>query len=704
MEKLFCLALMWLFMFASFVVTYADAEEAVELETIKITDQQDDISERRDAATQKVIVDRKEIESLGVQTVGEVLGKLPGVEVKGGGHRARGMSRDSVQILIDGERQVGGAGGALFRLPADQLERVEILRGSSAEYGGASVLTVNLVLKKALSKRSTDFKLGLGVRGDEPNGQFSWTENGGSNNFSWSLPISFNLHYSPVDSSYERRDSVSGVGTFWQNEQSNGTSKMGHHAFSPRFTWKSDRDSLTISPMYFYGPSNTKSHTNITEYTNPAAGTGLTEVGERDSRESGTHRMWRLRVEGEKHISDAKLTGRMAFNNGQTESNITRNVRDAANVLTTFKENTHTSNKEFNTAARVDKLLFDNHLLSVGAEFVKIRREDAQLFDGGFAATGNHRTSSRDGILWLQDDWTPVDAFTLTTGLRLENMTIAAENISQQRSGLLPSIAARWQPNAQWVLRTSLGAGLKMPRLDEISNATTRSVSANTPVEADKRGNPDLSPERSINFEAAAEHYLPQKAGVIGVNIYVRATQDFVERRVQQEGVRWVDRPFNEGDALHYGIELDGKIKMDDFGFKNATAKAHLTLPHGRVDDERLGITRMARDTPRYVLSMGWDQGVPKWQSSYGVSLQLSGRSETSIPDEQSGFSESRTNLDAYWLYQLSPKFNLRFSGQNLLAADTRKQNTYFASLNDWQLNTDDDGKRSLMVTLEGRW
>jgi iron complex outermembrane receptor protein len=679
------------------------AEDAIVLDTIKITGQQDDTSERRDAVTQKVVISRKEIESLGVMTIGEVLGKLPGVEVKNGGQRARGMSRDSVQILIDGERQVGGGGGVLNRLPAEQLEKVEILRGSSAEYGGASVLTVNLVLKKALSKRSTDFKLGLGLRDTEPNEQLSWTENGGIGNFSWTLPLSLNFNNTPIDSSAKRQDSVSGIRTFSQQEQTDGVSKFGHHAISPRFTWKNGRDSLTLSPMFFYGPGTSKTRTNMMQYSDPVTESGLMKIGERDSEQTSANRMWRVRLEGEKHLADAKLTGRIAFNNAHNDSDVVRQELDAAHVLTVFNESTHSTNKEVNTALRLDKP-FDMHLLSTGAEFVKVRREDTQLFEGGFVDSGIHHASSRDAVLWLQDDWTPVDAFTLTTGLRLENMTIAAENTTQQRVGLLPSIAARWQPNDQWVLRTSLGAGMKMPRLDEISNATTRSVAVNTPVEADKRGNNDLRPERNINFEAAVERYLLEKAGVIGVNLYVRSTHDFIEHRVQLEGVRWVDRPYNEGDALHYGVELDGKIRMDSFGWKGATLKSHLTLPYGRVDDERLGITRMARDTPRYVLSMGLDQTLPAWQSTYGVSLQLSGRSETDIPNEQSAFSESRTTLDAYWLYRLSSKYNIRLSGQNLLAANTNNQNVWLAGSQDWQLNTMEDGKRNMMLTLEGRW
>lgn len=680
------------------------AEEKIELKAITVTGQQDDVSTRRDAATQKVIIERKEIESLGVSTIGEVLSRLPGVELKGGVNRARGMSRDAVQILIDGERQVGGSGGLLDRLPAEQLERVEILRGSSAEFGGASALTVNLVTKKVIAKRSTAFKFGLGKRGDEPNAEFSWTENGGTDNFAWSLPFTSNLRHSPINSSAIRQFSASGVNEFWQEEEARGVSKMGHHTFSPRFTWKSGLDNLTVSPMLFYGPSENKSQTIVMPNINPGGGGGFANLGNRDLQESGTHRMWRLRTEGVKYTNYGKLSGRMAFNNGKSALDTTRDIRDATNVLTRFEESTRTTNKEFNTALRIDQSFFDTHLLSSGVEFVKVRREDAQLFGGGFAGIGNHRATSSDRILWLQDDWTPKDTITLTTGIRVENMEIAAEDISRKRTGVLPSIAVRWQPSDRWVLRTSLGAGMKMPKLDEISNATIRSLGPNTPVEADRRGNANLSPERNVNFEAVVEHYLPQDAGVIGANIYVRATSDFIERRVQQEGVRWVDRPFNEGDALHYGIELDAKIPMDNFGWKGATLKSHLTLPYGRVDDERLGMTRMARDTPRYILNLGLEQSLPKLNSTYGITTVISGRSETHIPNEQSGFTESITMVDAYWRYKLSPTYNIRFTARNLLKADTRKQNRFMQGIDDWQLASDDNVMRRFMVSLEGQW
>lgn len=688
------------------VLTSASAEEIVQkLDEIKVTGKRDDVSERRESSTQKVILDRKEIESLSVMTIGEVLGKLPGVEIKGGDPRARGMSRDSVQIMLNGERQAGGgmaATGALSRLPASDLERVEILRGSSAEFGGSAPLTVNLILKKALPKRSTEFKAGLGSRGSEPNYQLSWTENGGSGNFAWSLPISLIWNNSPFTTLIDRQSSIGGTRTSWQDEHVNGMSFLGHHAISPRFTWKSGRDSVTLSPIFFYGPMDRKSHTDLSAYTNPAAGTGLAYNGDRNSDETALNRLLRVRLEGEKHWEDAKLTARTAYSNNRRSLEVARFSHDAANTLTSFHENSVSTDNEINTALRWDQPI-DQHLLSIGAEYIKLMRDDIQIFADSTTPT-LHNAASRDAIIWLQDDWSVGKSLTLTTGLRVESMGLNADGVSQQHIAWLPSIAARWEPLDSWVMRTSLGAGMKMPKLDEISNTVVRSVSANTPIDADRKGNDHLQPERSINFEAILEHYLPEKAGVLGINFYVRTTRNFTERRMQLEGVRWVDRPYNEGDALHYGVELDGKLRTDKLGWKGATVKAHLTLPYAEVNDVRLGVRRLARETPQYVLSLGLDQSLPILESSYGISAQTSGRSETAIPAEQNGFTAARAVLDAYWLYKLSPKFNLRFAGQNLLAADTRRQNTFQNSANMDANDVRQTGYRNFMVTLEGRW
>jgi iron complex outermembrane receptor protein len=121
------------------------------------------------------------------------------------------------------------------------------------------------------------------------------------------------------------------------------------------------------------------------------------------------------------------------------------------------------------------------------------------------------------------------------------------------------------------------------------------------------------------------------------------------------------------------------------------------------VEDERLGITRIARETPNYVWSLGLDQSLPQWKSNFGLSLQLSGRSLTDIPNEQYAYRESRALLDAFWLYQMHPKFNLRVSAQNLLGEDVVLRNRYLQTNDEWQYNNREYAYRSVMFFIEGK-
>ena len=205
---------------AAAFASLANAEQPTTLQEITVTATSETEAERRAAVTQKTVIDRQEIEALGGLTVGEVIRKLPGIEA--GAHsgdggpsaNARGMGRDSVQFLVDGERPSANARYALTtvgRLPSGELERVEILRGASAEHGGGAPVTVNLIMRKARPTTSTAFKAAIGVRGDEPNGQFTLSQGGGDKAFSWILPLTINHHGMPLEKTTqppagERRD------------------------------------------------------------------------------------------------------------------------------------------------------------------------------------------------------------------------------------------------------------------------------------------------------------------------------------------------------------------------------------------------------------------------------------------------------------------------------------------------------------------
>lgn len=680
--------------FLSFAAAAAAQEKT--LEAVTVTSSTSDVEERRNSATQKIVIGREEIDNMGALTINDVMGKLPGVDVgtpTADGNvamRSRGMTRDSVQIFIDGEKVPPGHGRMIMstigRLPSAELKQIEIVRGSSAEFGGSAPVTVNLVMNKPVSRSSTDVKIAIGARGSEPLFQTNFTKGGGDKTFSWSLPVTLNHNEMPSERRLSRADSTG----IRQDDHAQGNNKSDSFVFSPRLSWKWDRDSVTLMPVFqrFNGRS-------ASDFTRDDLAAPASSYSRKD--ESSFERSFnRVRAMGEMYRGDLKYSGRVMVSDGEMDS---RARRINQTTLAQSDDRTRRNIFDANTAFRIDWSA-GKHALAANLEHTS-HKSDESLTSTGWASE-SHRSWDRQWNAWLQDEWSLSPATTLTLGLRGEFMRYAVDGAEQNHQRWLPSVAVRWEPVQHWVLRSSLGAGIKPPRLDELTNQPVRSVNANTPLEPDQRGNPNLRPERSLNFEAVIERYLPNDAGVFGANIYLRRTEDFTERRVELEGARWVDRPYNEGTAHHWGVEFDGKLRTDGLGWRGATLRAHLTLPHSRVEDERLGISRAAREQPRYILSAGFDQTLATM--SFGASLQHSGRVRTQTPGEQDFATESRTVLNAYVLRKLDATWNLRLSGDNLLRAKARRQQDAFAPGTWWSLATAEKGERTMLLSLEGKW
>ncbi len=120
--------------------------------------------QRRASTAAKIIVGKEDIERFGDSSVSEVLKRLPGVTMggrpgRGGDVRMRGMGGGYTQLLVNGERMPPGF--SLDNLTPDQVERIEVMRAPTAEYGARAVAgTINVVLKEALKKTLNEVRLG----------------------------------------------------------------------------------------------------------------------------------------------------------------------------------------------------------------------------------------------------------------------------------------------------------------------------------------------------------------------------------------------------------------------------------------------------------------------------------------------------------------------------------------------------------------
>lgn len=664
------------------------------LQEIAVTADADALAEQREAVTQKTVIDRKEIQALGGLTVGEVIRKLPGIEAGGQGAdggmsaRARGMSRDAVQFLVNGERPTANARFALThvsRLPADELERIEILRGGSAEFGGAAPVTVNLIVRKPVAHVSTSLKLAAGMRGSEENGQATLSRGGGEGGFSWLLPLTINRHGMPVDQTLERLSTLSAA----NRETERGAYTIDEFILSPRLAWKRGADMLSLWPSYYRNDGK--------RATNMARDTG----DSRTDRETSGTRIARLRAEGEMRVGDNKLSGRAALMQGQRHVDRDRVGRDALGVVTAWNEAERREDREISAALRLDRPV-GAHFLSAGVDFGRHRRDDRQDFSGAVTGNSAFAGSERQWTLWTQDEWSWRPDLTATVGLRGEHMTIAASGNSRRHGAVDPALALRWEPAAGWIARTSLSGAIRFPKLEELTAVATRATSTNTPLEPDRGGNPALKSERAANLEAGVERHFT--GGMLGANLYRRHTEDFVERRTRLEGARWVDRPDNAGDARHWGLELSAKLNQAVFLPEDGSLRAHFTLPRGEVMDAQARARRPPRELPRYGFSLGYEGALPAWRASWGFQWQRNGAVETDVPGEIAVATRRRDLLDMHLVRRLDAALNLRLALQNILGADLRRQASAWNGANAWRLATRDAGQRTWLLSLEGKW
>jgi outer membrane receptor for ferrienterochelin and colicins len=726
------------------------------LPEVTIIAKSDALSAQRAAVTQKTVLDRAEIESLGGLTVGEVIRKLPGVDAgeQGGdggmSARARGMARDSVQFLVNGERPTANARFALTqvgRMPAGELEKIEILRGSSAEFGGAAPVTVNLVMRRPVATASSSLKLAAGQRGDEANGQFSFTRSGGEGNFAWLMPVTVNHHGMPIEQHFQRQTTMAGSPVVAQTEHEQGDYTIDELILSPRLAWKSGGDSLTLWPSLYRNAGERQSNVERVALAS-AAGPSNVASGRRDLEENAT-RIARLRADGELRAGTGKLVGRSAVMSGRRSADRLRAPWSAAGPIPAWNETERRQDGEFSAALRYDVPLGAEdppaHFASLGLEFARHRRDDQQHYNGSVVAAQTFTGRERQWSAWLQDEWRLASDLTLTSGLRGNGVWLETQGRSRRtRHGALdPSLSLRWDAASGWVARASAGGSLRVPKLDELTSIASRSASANSPLEPDRGGNPDLRPERIVNLELGIERSVmaaaagsertvttsaasTSTAGLLGANLYLRRTGDFIERRLGFDGLRWFDRPYNEGTALHWGLELSAKLR-GDAGLvwlalpKSASLRANLTLPRGKVHDDRLGVRRGVREMPSHTASVGYEQSLPGWQGNFGFQWQRNGATRTRVAGGQSGYGYSdysvdgraRNLLDVHVVHRLDARFNLRLAVQNLLRADTQRMAraayatpatpaTPAAGL--WTLGSDEPGQRTWLLSLEGKW
>ena len=674
----------------------ADARSE-QLKRVEISGTASDESIRKASTASKIVITREEIEKFGDSTVGEVLKRLPGVTTggrpgRGGDVRMRGMGGGYTQILVNGERMPPGF--SLDQLPPEQVERIEVLRAPTAEYGTRAVAgTINVVLREALKKKLNEFRAGVGFERGKLNPNISWSRNDGFGDghaYNISLNAMRGERVDDVISDTRTRTLATSTDELQTTRGQNEDKREGLN-LTGRVQFKlSGTDSLAIQP--FFVTSKSESRSSITRTTTPTPVPLPLDFYDRvDSQGDNRFTMGRLNAQWQtRPDSETRIEVRGGLGRASGSSHSLRRESLAGADTRLQDDSTDSRDDSWSLLGKVSRSLQNDHSLVAGLEGEGTKRHQTRVTlvngarDQDLADFGDDLDASTTRFAaYVQDEWNVGKQWDFYAGLRWEGIkteSSAANYAANNNSSVFTPLAhARYKLDASGRenIRMSLTRSYRSPQVQDLiarpSINRTEPHQINTP---DRAGNPDLKPELATGVEIGYEKYL-SKGGLLSANLFARSIKNLMRNVTELETVpwsatpRWVSRPRNIGNATTTGLELEAKFRLDEYidDALPISIRSNLSFFTSKVDripgpDNRLDAQ------PKATANLGFDYRLRSLPLSIGASLNWTPSSTI----QQSVLTEVTTSrklvTDAFALWNFTPAQSVRLSASNLTPLD----------------------------------
>jgi outer membrane receptor for ferrienterochelin and colicins len=706
-----------------FLLASSSRAEEIVLPEIKVNARQS-TELRRNSSTGKLVYDREELDAMDAANIGDLLRRLPGTGVftDPDSRRGKGKGRDRYmpQILVDGQPLPGGdkSPATALRLPVELIERIEIIRNSTAEFpvtGPGGV--INLILRDVPPRATKSSRLTLGSAEGEPllraEGQYGER----LDNFGYLLGIS--LQSQPLIG-----HQTTGIEQFTGGNLSSQTQEKieqsgreNNLALTPRFNWQlGNGESFSVTPLISLNEKEQKSLVHRSTRNNPGNSSVWQDAGYDNEQNNGRRGSGRLNAEWKQaQTAGGELLARATVQGEFEEIDKAIYKYNSAGISTgNTSENTRHYEREASMMLKGKRLFADNHFVTGALEWRgKTSTDSQEKTSNGLALAGGADSraeiTDRRQIIWMQDEWQLADEHLLTPGLRWQQQKSTVTDgagavIESSFRSFDPALHYLWQVSPDWNIRSSIARNGKPPNPKDLSPVIRSSNSTNTSTNPDKAGNPNLAPEQSLSLEIGAEHFLAERAGTIGFSVFHRQIADQVQKLVQYENGRWVERPYNVGDAELRGGLLDFKWRTDQLNLPDLTLRGNLSYTTTKITNLTPGLG--AGEGPRKAANLGFDYAVSRWQTTLGGNFNYIGELDRESSASVRQTQGQRRQLDLYALYRIDRQLSLRFSAQNILRQERHGEVVEYD--NNGQLNRTENDRESgiatYLLSLEGKW
>lgn len=433
-----------------------------------------------DAPATISVISADELEKKSYTDVTDALKNVPGVYINGGGSNQsisiRGMAKEYTLFLIDGKPMQGNdtfspngsLGGAPINfLPSiDSIERIEIIRGPASSLYGSDAMggVVNIITKRTVNKVTGSISLEY-VNADSNN---KVNNDSLQTNFYISAPIindllSISLNGSKLDS--EESDFAS-----------DGAQKAGS---DPDFTRENVGTKLTLTPdennritlAYDYRVQERTSTPGKSLPLTTTDRSGNVVDSERSYIKSENY-AYSLSHEAnyDKFLINSYLNYEKAKNGSRTNSSTGNGIE--------FETIT------FNTQGTY---FFDQNTTSIG-----LNVKDETLEDGATSSLNDSivKMERYQWSLFGENEWSITNDLALTLSGRYDDNENFGSNFS-------PKAYLVYHLTDKLTLKGGVTAGYKAPSLRQSATDFAGTSRGGVMI-----GNPDLEPEKSLNYEA----------------------------------------------------------------------------------------------------------------------------------------------------------------------------------------------------------
>jgi outer membrane receptor for ferrienterochelin and colicins len=621
-------------------------------------------------------------------TVNDMLNRVPGIELilqttNSGSDGDRGLGA-SAAVLINGKRLAGKANEAraqLDRIAADEVERVEIIRGSSSglDVQNAGQL-VNIVLRASKSRSNITAQL-TGTYFDdgqsEPGGSVAWSGQSGN----WTYLVSGEVVSKYVHTeSFE--DSING--DFSHNE----TIEMDRFVDQTNYTLNSN---LTYAPTnqdriafnLLYAEADPPS-TIERLYTDFNTGTPIQRFEREDI--PATTSNWEFGGDYQHNFASGSRFKFLVIAN-EKQDDITRERFRAASkgaeetkvlyldTSTNYQERILRSSYTMNLAAsqglefglEVAETTQDNAL----RQGVRTSQPGVPEYGGLTPVKFSNAFSTIQELRYepfVVHNWQLNPRMSLESSVVVESSEIKQTgdlHVTRSFNFVKPKLDYRFDINASMQFKATLEQFVSQLSFADFSRATNTEDDDKDTI----AGNPTLNPEESLRAELSLDYRLPNDGGALNARYFYYDYRNKIAKiDISPSPTNLQTTNGNVGPAEAFGIVTNASVRLGMLGLPQVLVTGALTVQESQFDDDPLTpIEHGFRPFDRGSYRLGFRHDVPRYNLNYGVNFNArieDGRHTYDIDNRYSFFVPS--NLSLFVEKQGWAGLTYRFEGSNL--------------------------------------